>query len=121
MNETIFQIPATMQDVRLTRHRGAIVKVESQEELPDAMISRLASLTGKEGFFTFNVEQIKPDDLLDLPEMPKINKKSPSQAFRQLLWRIAEHEGVPEEKRDDFYLEEMRKIYATYQYRLEEV
>lgn len=119
MEEAIFQVPGTLQDVRLTRHRGAIIKVESQEELPDALISRLASLTGKEGWFTFSVEQIESEDLVSLPIAPKVEGKSLSQRFRQLCWRVAEFEGVPEEKRDAFYEREMLGIIETYKYRLE--
>jgi hypothetical protein len=118
--DTIFQCPGTLQDVRLTRHRGAIIKVESQEELPDALISRLASLTGKEGWFTFNVEQIKAEDLVDLPPAPKIEgKKSKAKLQRDLIWRIGREEGINEDDTEAFYEREMDKIYAMLEYRLD--
>jgi len=119
MEETLFQVPGNLDDVRLTRHRSAIIRCSTQEDLPDALISRLASLTGKEGWFTFSVEQIKPGDLVDLPVAPKVEGKSLSQRLRQLLWRVAEFEGVPEEKRDAFYEKEMIGLIETYKYRLE--
>lgn len=107
MDEIPFQIPATMQDVRLTRHRSAIIKLETQEEMPDAMLSRLSSLVGKDGWFTHSVEQITPEDLVDLPRVPKLDGKTPAQRLRAVLFVAATQAGTPKEKFEDYYVRQM--------------
>jgi len=116
---TVFQVPGTMQDVRLTRHRSAIVKVETQEEMPDALISRLASLTGKDGFFTFSVENIKPEDIMGLPAMPKIDGKTPSQRLRAVLWVLAKQQEIQDEKFEEFYNKKVNYCIEMFKAELE--
>ena len=119
--DTLFQFPATVRDVSLKPNRSAMVKLETQEEMTDEMIAKIATYVGKTGWAMVAVERIDPYNVSSLPALPKDGKgRTASQRLRQVLWRVAEQNGIPEEKRDEFYLKEMEAIIQMIMGRLED-
>lgn len=119
--EALFQFPVTVRDINLKANRSALIKLETYEELPDETVSKLSILSGKEAWATISVEKINPEDILDLPPLPKDAKhRTPSQRLRQLLWKLAEQEGVPREKREEYYLKQIESVIQMYMGKLDD-
>lgn len=118
MTDVIMQVPGDMVDVRFTRNRGAILKLETDEDLPDEVVTQLSRYSCKRGWFFFGIEPLQPEDI-DPPPLPKGDGKTASQRLRAVLWVLAEQQGVPEDKRNEFYEARMESIISQIKTKLE--
>ena len=109
MNESLFQTPVDVTDVRLTRNRGAIIKLETEEDMDDATIAKLSSYVGNRGWFFLGIERIRPEDV-NPPPLPENEGKSPSQRLRACLYVLSEQKGIPPDKRNEYYAQQMERI-----------
>jgi hypothetical protein len=55
------------------------------------------------GWFTFNVHQIEPENIIDLPPLPRTEKKTKSQQLRAVLYRYWEQDKQGYESSDEHY------------------
>lgn len=112
IQDALFQVPAQIMEVNAKPNKLVKMKIETQENLTESIVGRLASMAGKMGWFTFSVDkEIKPEDLLDLPAL-KFDKseKSPSTIMRNVLYILWEQKGKPTDTFDEFYRRYMEKI-----------
>ena len=112
IQDALFQVPAQIMEVNAKPNKLVKMKIETQENLTESIVGRLASMAGKMGWFTFSVDkEIKPEDLLDLPAL-KFDKseKSPSIIMRNVLYILWEQKGKPTDTFDEFYRRYMEKI-----------
>ena len=90
--------------------RSLRLQIDTQEALSDEVVAKITSNFEKLGWFTFSVSQIKPEDILNLPEIKhEESDKSPGQRLRNTLYVLWEHEGKPGTF-ESFYLSRMEKI-----------
>jgi len=82
MSDKLLQIPVTLEKIQSMRNRIIRLQFDSQEATSDELIASVTSKVEKFGWLTFLVgeNQIKPEDISDLPELPKTDpeEKSPS-------------------------------------------
>lgn len=116
--EQLLQVPVDMVDVRFSRNRSAVLKLETDEDLPDQIVTQLSTYTGRRGWFFFAQEPIQPEDI-NPPPLPKADGKTSSQRLRACLWVLAEQQGVPEDKRNEFYESKMSAIIQSVKAKLE--
>lgn len=105
----MFQIPSYINSLRTLVDGGNKVDIITRELNPEEM-TELFRLKGKEGWFVFKENEIKQEDVKDLPDIKdEFDKKTPSQRQRDIIYRIWE---MTDRKKDfqDFYLSYMEKI-----------
>jgi conjugal transfer/entry exclusion protein len=102
MSDKIFQIPSEITKIQTMSHNFLRLQVDTQEGVSPEAISKLMNLFEKLGYFTFSVQEIKAEDLLDLPEI-KVEKdeKTPSQRLRSRLF-VYWKEKNPKANEDNF-------------------
>ena len=106
----IFQIPATISKINTMAHKSLRLHIDTQEEVSPEAMSKLMDLFDKIGWFTFNVQEIKADDLLDLPDIKyEKGEKTKAQRLRAVFYRIWES-GNKKMTSEEFYNIEMEKI-----------
>ena len=81
--EQLLQVPCTLEKVQSMHNRVIRMQFDSQEALSDESITQITSKVEKFGWLCFLVgdNEIKPEDIADIPELPKTDpeEKSPSQ------------------------------------------
>ena len=89
----LFQVPATITKLTSMAHGSVRVQVDTQENLNHEEISKLWLLKDNLGWFNMVCREkdtkIKPDDLIDLPEIKEVEtdiKKSTSERLRNVLY-----------------------------------
>lgn len=119
-NKIIFQVPASLYQVK-TMQQWVRVIFDTPELAGDA-IGRLFEWKNqnKEGWLTFNIHQIEPQDIADLPPIEKRieDEKSPAQrlhAVMYLLWK-KNPEGFKDS--DSYYRAKMERIIEAYKEKL---
>lgn len=111
-NELVFQVPAQVQKVSTMSHRSLRIVVDTQENLTDEEMARLASLHEKTGWWCFLPEERRIDtlDVAALPEMTyEKDEKSPAQRLRGVLYVKWEQDGK-NGAFIDYYQRTMEKI-----------
>lgn len=82
MTEQLLQLPCTLEKIQSMKNRVVRCQFDSQEALSDEAIANITSKVEKFGWLVFLVgeNEIKPEDIADLPELPKTDpeEKSPS-------------------------------------------
>ena len=93
----IFQLPATISNVRTMNHNALRVVVDTQENVSPEDMARVMTFHGKLGWFVFAPEksEVRPEDLLKLPKITvgDEEEKSPAQRLRAVLYRHWEQQG----------------------------
>ena len=120
--DMIFQIPGMISKVETMAHNSIRLKIDSQENLEAEHIERIIKLNNKPGWFTFSVEIIEMDSIIDLPKLDSskwADGKSPSQRLRAVLYRVHEQKGGSEKDFQAFYMSAMEKIIDHYKNMLE--
>jgi hypothetical protein len=98
----IFQIPATISKTTTMANRALRLQVDTQENISSEAMSRLMDNYEKLGWFTFSVQEIKPEELLNLPEIKvEKNEKTPGQILRNRLF-VYWKEKNPKSEEDVF-------------------
>lgn len=91
-------------------HKALRLQVDTQEDISPEAMSKLMDLYEQFGWFTFSVQQIEPEDLLELPEIQtEKGEKTKAQRLRAVLYRIWE-KGSKRVSSEEFYNIEMEKI-----------
>lgn len=82
----LFQTPAAISSVRTLVDGGCKLDVITRELAPDEM-TELFKLKGKEGWMLFRENEIKDEDVKNLPDIKdEFDKKTPSQRLRDRLF-----------------------------------
>ena len=108
----ILQFPASL--VKITTKLDGIKFVLETNGHPapqhTAEMLKLQS-TGAMGHFTFVQDrQVEPEDLLDLPALPRTEGKSPSKRLHNTLYVLFKQDNMGYEIFDDFYKHMMEKF-----------
>lgn len=86
----LLQIPATISGTKSMANRVLRLSVDTQENLTDEQMGKLSALHEKYGWFCFLPDtEIKPEELIDMPALPKKraeDKKSPAEQLHALLY-----------------------------------
>lgn len=113
-----FQIPAILDTLR-TLSDGSIKLTFSTREMPAEHAAGILEHRRKEGWLLFKDAPFEDADIINLPEsIPEFHgEKSPSQRLRNVLYRVWEMKGKP----DDFKRwreNEMERIINHYKEKL---
>lgn len=121
MDNQIFQVPATISKIETMMH-GLKLRIDTQENISPEAMKRLFELRDKLGWFTFNVHQIDPEDIIDLPPLKKIekNEKTPSERLRAVIYRLWEKDKRGHDSADDHYRFMMEGLINYYKEKLNE-
>lgn len=105
----MFQAPSTIQGVRTLVDGGLKLDVITRELTP-AEMTAVFELKGSEGWFLFKANEIKPEEIKNLPDV-RIEKtdKSPSERLRAVLYRVWETTSKTKTA-DQFYKEYIDKL-----------
>lgn len=116
---TLFQIQGDITDVR-SRAKGAIrIVFESLEDRTEEQRAKAMAMHEKHGWFTFSVEPIKPEQLINLPPLTyEKDEKSPSQRLRASLYILWEQKGKPTDTFSAFYDQQMERFINAVQEKL---
>jgi len=98
----IFQVPAVITKIS-TMSNSLRLHVDTQETLSADSMSRLLNLYNQLGYFVMAVEQVQAEDLIDLPKIKKIDKKSQSQKIRDVIWLMWQKDDNGYEEFNDYY------------------
>ena len=110
----IFQIPSTMSKITTMGNKSLRLNIDTQESISAEAMSKLMAVFDQMGHFTFSVEAIVAEDLLDLPklETPK-GKVSLSQELRQSIWtqglKNGHYEADDKKEAEEFYKKVMKQ------------
>lgn len=105
----LFQTPAAISSVRTLVDGGCKLDVITRELAPDEM-TELFKLKGREGWLLFKENEIKEDEVKDLPDIKdEFDKKTPSQRQRSIIFRLWEQTNRARTF-NEYYLEKMSKI-----------
>ncbi len=122
MKTGLLQFPAQIMSI-LTKLDCLKVVVETSGPLPSGMTKVLLDYQqeGCRGWFTFNRDEIQPDDLTDLPPMSRVEKgkKSRSQQLRAVLFRNWEQDRHGYDDSEKYYNYVMDRLIETYKEKLD--
>lgn len=117
MEHKILQIPGTLEKVTSMRNRVIRLQFDSQEAMSDEQIAQITSKVEKFGWITFLVgeNQIKPEDIVDTPELPVVDteEKSPSKRMRDRMF-VYWNEKKPTDDFNSWYINSLDKIGNQY-------
>jgi hypothetical protein len=117
----ILQLPCTLEKSQSMSNRSWRLVFDTQQEIPGNLIADFNNNLDKFGWLCFLVGQneIKPEDVADLPELPKEpeNTKSPAQRLHAVLYRLWEQKGKNGEFRS-YYEIYMERLINTLKERL---
>ena len=107
-------IPGFLWDKGAMEDGGRRIWLTTQELIDEQLSVVMKYGSGKEfGFFTFKAgeSEIKEEELVDLPEVIRTNKKekSSAQQLREALYRLHEKMGGKSDGFDKFYKDYMAK------------
>jgi len=119
--DIIFQVPATITKLETKSHGSWRLQIDTQENIVAEDIAKLSALKSnagesRVGWFTFvmreNNEKIKPDDLLDLPELTEYedSKVTSSERLRNILWVRFTKSGGKKENFETWRLKYMDRL-----------
>jgi hypothetical protein len=111
----MFQVPATIEKIETMADKSLRLRIDTQE-LSREEAAQVFELHEKLGWFTFSEQEIKKEDLVDLPEVKKEfkNQKSPSERLRNVLYVVWEEIGKPDKSFESWRSAEMEKIISHY-------
>jgi len=112
----ILQVPATISKIQTMSNRSLRIITDTQENLTDQQMMQITSMYEKLGWFNFAPEQrkIQADDLLNLPELPNDDPKTPSQRLRGRLYTYYSKTHVDTKGFENFYRSELEKFGNRY-------
>ncbi|KKL12197.1 hypothetical protein LCGC14_2538150, partial [marine sediment metagenome] len=110
-----FQVPGTITKLETKAHGSWRIQIDTQENMDSMSIEKLARLKDQLGWFTIVKREedgeIKPDDLLDLPELSEYEdtKKTSSERLRNVLYVFYTKKGGKKENFEQWRLKWMEK------------
>lgn len=117
----ILQTPAVISKITTMANRSLRFQVDSQEGLTDEQMGKFTALHEKFGHFVFSPDtQVKEEDLLELPPLPKDDSdtKSPSQRLRARMF-VYYKETHTEDKFNEWYSDTLNRLGQQYLDKLE--
>jgi len=121
VESSIFQVPATITKIE-TMANGLKLRVDTQENLSPEAMKRLMELHNQLGWFTFNINQIDAQDIVDLPPLKKTEKdeKTPSQRLRAVFYLMWKQVNWGHQTAEDYYKEMMENLITHYKEKLDD-
>ena len=93
----LLTLPSTISKVTTMSNRVLRIEVTTQENLTDEQMGKITSLHEKYGWFCFLPDkEIKPEELIDMPALPKKraeDKKSPAEQLHALIYVYWKQQG----------------------------
>lgn len=116
----IFQVPGYLVGFKTMANHWRI-SIDTQETIPGDHIKRLVELKDKLGYFTFSLNVLEPEVLLDLPPLKTTEKddKKPSQRLRAVFYRLWEQNSEGFKTADEHYKAKMEGLINYYKDKLE--
>lgn len=114
MSYGIFQVQGYISGMRTMMSGAVRLTIDSVENLKPDKAAVLLENINKPGWFTFNVNQIEAQDIIDLPPVTKSEKKSKSQQLRAVVYRMWEQNNGGFSEFNDYYDMLMDKIIEHY-------
>ena len=119
MNDAIYQVPAEMTKVETRPNRSLRIHLDTQENISVEMMEKTMRTYGKTGWFTFSEEQVKAEDLIDLPPLTfEKGEKSKSVRLRGVLFRLWEKTDRAMSS-EEYYNVMMEKIIENFKNKLD--
>jgi len=115
----LLQIPGTIEKVMSMRNRVIRIVFDSQEARSDEEVASIMTKVEKFGWLCFlaGENNIQPEDISDLPELPKSDpdEKSPSKRLRDRMFVYWKEKGL-EDKKDfnSWYIGQLDKLGQGY-------
>lgn len=116
MNDLIFQVPATITQLKTMADRSLRLQVDTDRELSPEENALLFSLNNISGYFIFKAGEIEQEDLINLPE-EKVefkDQKSPSQILRNRMFIYYKEKKGTTEGFEEFRKKEMLRLGQMY-------
>lgn len=111
MREQIFQIAGCIAEAKITQKNSIKLKIESQENVSPEAMKRMCELVNQLGYFTFNVHEIEPQDIIDLPPLrPTDAPKTKSQIMRGVLYLLWQKDSEGIKDSEEYYNIKMDKF-----------
>lgn len=108
--EQLFQVSSQIVKVETLVDRGLSLKIHTQELGPEET-TKVFELKGKQGWMIFKGAPVKPEDLVNLPEIKSdIKRKTPSQRLRSVLYVVWSKTTGQTKTFDEFYENYMGKL-----------
>lgn len=102
--DDIFTVEAECRQVQTKGQRQVKMTFDSQENLSDESLARIAAWHGKYGHLLFLDEEPQPSELSKLPEITEEDHGlSPAQRLRNVIYRVWEEKGKPTRTFDIYY------------------
>ena len=109
--DIIFQIPGYIAKITTIAKNTIRLQIDSQENVSGEVMKRAFDMIDQLGWFTFNIKQIQPEDLINLPELkPADNQKTPAQRKRAIIFRMWEQNNGGFKDSESHYYFWMEKI-----------
>ncbi len=122
MKTGLLQFPAQIMSI-LTKVDCLKVVVETSGPLPSEMSQILLDYQqeGCNGWFTFNRNAIEPEDIIDLPDLPRTEKgqKTASQRLRNVIYLLWKKDNHNYEDSNLYYEFMMNKLIEHYKEKLD--
>jgi len=122
MNDNlIFQVPGLIKSDRSMSDGGRQFVVYTYENLSPEKLRRLIELEGKPGWFTFNVEIIEAQDIVNLPKLDSADfpqGKTPIRRQHDVIYVLWEQKGK-QGKFIDFYIKCIERFIEQVKNQLE--
>lgn len=119
--ETILQISATIEGIASRSDKTWKITIGTQE-LDENQAKAVIKLAHQQGYFFFKGSPIKPEDLLNVPEVTPefVKEKSPSQRLKNVLYRWWEQNYKKKYPNfEDFYKRQMERLIEQVKEKLE--
>ena len=118
-DKKLFQVPAVITKIS-TMSKCLRLHVDSQDNISGESMKVLFDLLLQLGWFTMSVHQIEAEDIVGLPGLKALDKRSPGQRLRAVFFRIWEQQYKGDyEKFDDYYEYMMERLIESYKEKLE--
>jgi len=114
-----FQIPSYISGIK-KMSRSWRLTIDTQENISGDQLKHLNDLSDKLGWMSFNVHMIEAENIIDLPQLRKLENedKSPSVRLRAVFFRLWEQDNHGFKTADEHYKFMMEKIIVFYKEKL---
>lgn len=111
-NKELLKIPASINKISTMADSTLKLSIYTTRELTSNDELKIMSYRNKEGIMVFSPKDIKQEDMVDLPEVPKdmSEKRTPSQKMRAIIYRIWEQTTSQKQEFETYYRNYMMKL-----------
>jgi hypothetical protein len=116
MNE-LFTVQAECRSGSTKGLRQMKIVFDTQENLSDASVAKIATWAGKHGHLIFLSEEPTENDIKNIVEMPRLTEedmgKSPAARLRNILYWLWDFSKKPTQTFEEFYRIKMETIIES--------